>query len=132
MDTKSEATPLQWGDRVDHKKFGLGTVDGEPEGEKVRVIWDDPNRAPARVVSSFLRLVTRPDAKGGAFWNHEYGKLLETVKSARGASDTALANAFRPKVGDGLAAIDQALAIEAEALDALRSFLLADEMGEHP
>lgn len=132
METKSEPTPLQWGDRIDHKKFGLGTVEGEPEGEKVHVIWDDPNRAPARVVSSFLRLVTRSDAKGGAFWNHEYSKLLKTVENTRAATNSELASAFRPIDGDGLSKLEQTLESEAKAFNDLRDFLVADEKGEHP
>ena len=132
MEPKTESAPFQWGDRVDHKKFGLGTIEGEPEGEKVVVKWDDPKRAPTGVMSSFLRLVTRPDAKGGAFWNHEYKKLVDAVKSARATTDNAIGASFRPMNDDGLAALDQSLAAERTALDALRDFLIADEAGEHP
>lgn len=132
METRSEPTLLQWGDRVDHKKFGLGTVEGEPDGEKVHVIWDDPNRTPTRVASSFLRLVTRSDAKGGTFWNHEYSKLLKTVENTRTATNSELASAFRPIESDGLYKLEQALESEAKALNDLRDFLAADGRGEHP
>ena len=123
---------LEWGDRVDHKKFGLGTVSGEPEGDKILVDWDDPKRAPTRVVGSFLRLVTRPDAKGGAFWGNEYRKLLEAVQAARKTSEVALANAFRATDGQGLTSLEKALEAEKAPLDALRDFLKQDEKGDHP
>lgn len=132
METKLGPTPLQWGDRIDHKKFGLGTVDGEPNGAKVHVIWDAPNRAPTWVVSLFLRLVARPDAKGGAFWNYEYSKLLKTVENTRAATNTELAIAFRPLDGNGLSRLELALESEVKALNDLRDFLSADEQGEHP
>ena len=131
-DPSTQNHSLQWGDRVDHKKFGFGTVCGEPEGDKVLVEWDDPQRKTTGVMASFLQLVTRPDAKGGAYWNNEYKKLLEAVKVARVRSDTALANAFRPTKGSGIASIDQALSEEKSPMDALREFLEEDEKGNHP
>lgn len=146
-ETETESSPFQWGDRIDHKLFGFGTVDGEPiavcgadprthrtvpKGWRVPVKWDDPNRTATRVASFALRLVTRPDAKGGPFWNHEYRKLLEKASKARAATDAAMERSFRPNEGDGIARLDSALDAEQSAIADLRTFLEADEAGDHP
>jgi len=138
--------PFQWGDRIDHKLFGLGTVNGEPvavvgadanshttvpKGWIVPVDWDDPKRTATKVGSFALRLVTRPDAKGGAFWSSEFKKLLQVVKAARIASDNAFETAFRPHDGDGLATINRRLVEEQKAVDELLDFLEKDASGEH-
>ncbi|MDR6872685.1 hypothetical protein J2Y55_003704 [Bosea sp. BE125] len=139
-------SPIQWGDRVDHKKFGLGTVKGEPDarsgasqelqsiehkGWAVPVTWDDPTREDSMVMSTFLKVVSRPDAKGGAYWNHEFQKLTKRVLAARQATDLVIGNAFRPQGGGGAAKVQAALAHEEVSLGELAAFLERDEQGEH-
>lgn len=137
---------FQWGDRVDHRTFGLGTVSGqpfavsgpthdlrgsEPKGWSVPVKWDDPSRKDGTYGSAHLRLVDRPNAKGGAFWNHEFQKLKTRALAARQATDLAITNAFRPLEGTGSEKIQAALAHEKSTLADLAEFLAADERGEH-
>ena len=68
---------FQWGDRIDHPNFGMGTVIGEPvavagaetsprcasedRGRRVPVEWDDPGRTAgsAAVIRSSLLSVPR-------------------------------------------------------------------------
>lgn len=142
-----DTKPFQWGDRVDHKLFGFGTVNGDPvalcgpaprkyeivsKGWRVPVKWDDPSRTATMVACFALRLVTRPDAKGGAFWNNEYKELLERVLKTRATSESAIKQGFRPHDGEGVERIDRALKLEQEAVAELREFLKADEAGDHP
>lgn len=144
---ESKTCPFQWGDRIDHKLFGFGTVDGEPvavcgsdprtyrtvsKGWTVPVKWDDPKRTATRVASVALQLVTRPDAKGGAYWSNEYRKLQEDVKTARSGVEQAINEGFRPRKRQGLHRLDEALKAERCAVANLRAFLEADEAGEHP
>lgn len=149
MDTQTDTDkcPFEWGDRIDHKLFGFGTVNGEPsrsyggdsrtfktikKGWSVPVKWDDPDRQASTFSSNALRLVTRPDAKGGQFWGHEYEKLLKQVTEARAATEVALKQGFRPNEGSGLTKIDRALNKEQVAIAKLKEFLEADEAGDHP
>ncbi|MEL6202288.1 MAG: hypothetical protein AAFR39_07995 [Pseudomonadota bacterium] len=143
---ETNTKPFQWGDRVDHKLFGLGIVNGDPvavcgpaprtheivsKGWRVPVKWDDPSRTATSVACFVLRLVTRPDAKGGAFWNHEYKKLLERVLKARATSESAMKEGFRPHDGGGTERVSRALKQEQEAVAELQEFLKADEAGDH-
>lgn len=143
---KKVEPPFQWGDRVDHRVFGLGTVKGQPsasigpskdwrdqehKGWAVPVKWDDPARDDNVVMSTHLRMVERPNAKGSAFWNHEFQKLKMRVLTARQATDLAIGTAFRPQQGGGAARVQAALAHEKESLDELAAFLNHDERGEH-
>lgn len=144
--TQHDPCPFQWGDRIDHKLFGFGTVDGdpvasvgmnpktyrtEPRGWMVPVKWDDPERTATQVASVALNLVTRPDAKGSAYWNNEYQKHLKSIQVARTATDTALKNAFRPHKGNGLEALQRALEEEQDCMETLKAFLKDDANGEH-
>lgn len=128
--------PFQWGDRVDHKKFGLGTVVSEPisggKDWRLQVEWDDPSRGTTGIMSSILSLVSRPDAKGGAYWSYQYNQLLASVHAARNATNEALSNAFRPRGGEGLKSLLDILEIEKSAVRELTDFLERDEAGEHP
>lgn len=146
--TKSSSSVYvpQWGDRVDHRLFGLGTVNGEPvategptkdgrgiedKGWRVPVKWDDEARAQGSIASHALRLVDRPNAKGGAFWHAEYLKLVTTSAEASKGVEAAIRSAYRPFEGEGLQRLQIALKAEGRARAALVEFLEADERGEH-
>lgn len=144
--SKEEVCPFQWGDRVDHRIFGLGMVNGEPravcgpaadhrrvesKGWNVPVEWDDASRTAGSVASSFLRLVDRPNAKGGAYWRAEYAKLADNALKARAAVNIAISHAFRPVDGTDSQELKSAMRTESECLSALITFLEADERGEH-
>lgn len=144
--------PLQWGDRIDHQKFGFGTVVGEPvpvmggslegppyvvpSGWRITVDWDDPARPqgeysfdPAR--NNIFRKVSSPNARGQAYWANEWRKCLEPLLAARAATDAYLKEAFRrmpPFAPDTLAQLQER---ERQALADVESFLAADERGDH-
>ncbi|ATG47790.1 hypothetical protein CEW89_09575 [Celeribacter ethanolicus] len=95
--------------------------------------WEDQDRAPSSMGSKFLTLVERPDAKGGLFWEHEYGKLLKQVQVHRAVTDGAMQRAFRDRSEErvDVAKLRVALAQEKAGIKALLDFLDADEAGNH-
>ena len=141
-----EQCPFKWGDRISHKLFGFGTVNGEPtavvgadaslrkvvpRGWSVPVEWDDKSRTAGRVDSNFLEKVSSPTAKGAHYWNHEWKKLKNTLTEARAQTEALLSNSFRstpPFKPENLAAL---LAGEQKALAELTEFLRRDAAGEH-
>lgn len=142
---------FNWGDRVDHPKFGIGTIVSRPvpvsgpiadrpgvgsyrtspKGWRIEVEWDDPNRSRGKYSSLHFRLVERPDAKGGAYWAAAYRDRLEDVLDARRQTDGAMQQAFRSSNG-GPSDIRTKLQAEQDAITELLAFLDADEAGEHP
>lgn len=153
MAEKYERAPchVQWGDRVDHRIMGFGTVVGEPvamsgpiedrtmpggyrdgpKGYSVTVKWDDPSKREGTFGCRSLQLVTRPNAKGSGYWNNEYEKLLAEVMWSRRLTDAALKSGFRPKEGDSLSAIERALMAERGPMERLANFLAEENKGEH-
>tara|TARA_R100000789_G_scaffold18512_1_gene21351 strand:- start:3985 stop:4335 length:351 start_codon:yes stop_codon:yes gene_type:complete len=87
-----------------------------PKGYHVTVRWDDPDKGESAFGCSSLQLVTRTNAKGSAYWNNEYEKLLAEVMRSRRATDAALKSGFRPKEGDSMTAIDRALMAERDPM----------------
>ena len=143
--------PFEWGDRVDHPKFGLGTVASRPvavagpvedrsapggfstapKGWRMEIDWDDPARPRSGMTSSFLSLVERPDAKGGPYWAAEYRHRLENTLRARRSTDSVMQDAFRSSRGVGAAELRSILDGERAGIEELLRFLDADEAGEH-
>lgn len=131
--TDAVLEPLQMSDRVDHPKFGLGTISAPPEGDKYEVLFDNPDCGTKRVVRRFLFLATRPDAKGGSFWANEYARFLDKAQVDRRRTDEIMRRAFRgtddePK---DTAALRKSLAQEKASIETLLEFLDADEAGDH-
>lgn len=126
--------PLQISDRVDNNKFGLGTISAAPDGDKCPVLFDDPEHGMKCIARRFLFLVTRPDAKGGPYWAHEYQKLLEAALEERARTSGVMEYAFRDtsQYSFDAAKVRQRLEGEKASIDALLNFLDADEAGEHP
>ncbi|BDA84119.1 hypothetical protein Sa4125_16610 [Aureimonas sp. SA4125] len=138
---------FQWGDRVSHSNFGLGTVNGVPvavdgtdasprfsvedRGWRVPVEWDDPGRTPGLVSSDSIKMIERPDAKGGAYWNNEFQTLLAQLASARSRTDAYLGEAFRHSRGSQVAAIRELAEAEQQILAKVLQFLNVDETGRH-
>lgn len=131
---------FQWGDRVDHNKFGLGTVVGEPiagsnfDGKiswGVLVRWDDKNRPECKIMHNFLRLVERPDAKGGAYWANEHRKLLDIAIPKLRKLEHVLISSFRPGSEPASAAIEVALEQLEAAVKPIHDFAQRDEAGDH-
>jgi len=125
--------PLQMSDRVDHRKFGLGTVSSPPQWDRFEVLFDNPAYGSKRVVRAFLTLVSSPDAKGGPYWEHEFTKVLEPVLNDRSRTDGILRSAFRDTSDDrwDAAKVRAALERERAGIATLLTFLDADEAGEH-
>lgn len=142
--------PFDWGDRVDHTKFGLGTIVSRPvpasgpitdpsapshysigpKGWTLEIEWDDPNRPRGKFSSIHFRVVERPDAKGSTYWMAIYRDRLGDTLDARRRTETLMKQAFRSSDGgpnEVRAALDQ----ERAAIDGLLAFLDADEVGEH-
>lgn len=144
--------PIQWGDRVDHKMFGFGTVVGEPvpvvggslegppfivpSGWRITVNWDDPTRPQSDTSfdpdrSNVLQKVSSPTALGHAYWENEWRKRLDVLLVARGATDGYLKDAFRKKPSFSSRTLAELRDHESHALAELEDFLAADERGEH-
>lgn len=142
--------PFDWGDRIDHPKFGLGTIVSRPEpvsgpiadrrdvggyrvGSKgwiIEVEWDDMNRPRGKFSSSHFRLVERPDVKGCAYWAATYQEKLENALNARRETASVMQQAFRNS-DRGPADIRKKLVAEREVIERLLAFLEADDAGEH-
>ena len=143
--------PFDWGDRVDHPKFGLGTIVSRPgpvsgpiadrrdaggyrvgpKGWTIEVEWDDPKRPRGKFSNSHFHLVERPDAKGGAYWAAIYQEKLENALDARRRTASVMQQAFRSS-DHGPADIRQKLEAEREVIERLLAFLDADDADEHP
>lgn len=144
--------PFQWGDRVDHPVFGFGTVCGEPTivncgdlelmaevewGWKFPVEWDDPDRGVSSMsygayvrTPQHLRKVSSPTAKGSAFWENEWQKLVREVQDRRKAIDELLQRGFR-QTTDLPDAFERLKRLEGEAVASLLAFVVDDEAGLH-
>lgn len=97
-------------DRVDHKLFGLGTVDGAPvavvgpdvgrvggvrdAGWRILVRWDDPSRTAGAVASHAAQGIV-PDSRPFAHWDRRWQPLLQAWLAARREVETA-SSGFRP------------------------------------
>jgi hypothetical protein len=95
------------------------------------VEWDDPYRKTGSVNSEFIRLVDRPNAKGGAYWNHEFQGRLDRVIAARAETNGFMKTAFRPLKGSQVEVIKAKVAAEQELLAELLQFLVVDDTGDH-
>lgn len=137
---EGEPRPFQWGDRVDHNKFGLGTVVGEPAAGSnsdrkaswgVLVRWDDQARSECRIAHNFLWLVERLDAKGGAYWANEHRKLIDVAIPKLRNLEHVLQSSFRPGSGPASTAIEVALKQLEVAVKPIQDFVKQDEAGKH-
>lgn len=145
--------PIQWGDRVDHKLFGFGTVVGEPvpmmgaslrgpprtvaRGWSLHVKWDDPAQAASDIGfnsarSNVLRKVSSPSAKGHAYWESEWRKRLAALAEARTRTQAYVDHAFRNVPPFSPEKLGQLRKAEEEAFAGIEAFLAADAGGEHP
>ena len=97
----------------------------------MNVVWDEPDRRPCIVVSSFLRLVESPQARGGAYWRNEYNTLAATVRTELGAFEASLSSSFRPCDGIGAEIVAAKLDNLHISTQALIDFLKADDDGQH-
>lgn len=147
--------PIQWGDRVDHRQHGFGTVNGNPtpyyggsyeggvawtgvSGWHVPVSWDDPDVAVSEAdfhrfgkSANNLVLIDRPDAKGVRYWEAKWAELIKSVQSARQATDRQIDRSFRSGTAQSHAELAQLLEQEVEAIKALQDFTNRDNAGEH-
>lgn len=140
-----EACPFEEGDRVDHKLFGMGTINGVPvavvspdlnsptgvrdAGWIVPVQWDDPERTGKSVVSWALRKVSSPDSRPFTYWDRQWQPLLQEWLQARRALEAALMQ-FRPLPDKGKVELLQRQ--EEQAFVAMRAFVQAELDGRHP
>lgn len=131
---KSRLPCLQISDRVDHPRFGLGTVCEPQKDDRVTVTFDVDWFGTKCIIRKFLTHVTSPDVKGGAYWAHEFQEFLELALLARSRTNAAMKLAFRDKsrLEVSSAHIRAALEREKASMEALLQFLDADEAGEHP
>ncbi len=136
--------PLDEGDRVDHKIFGFGTVVSAPvavvgpdisgpggvrdAGWRVRVQWDNPEKADGDYLHSALRKISSPDARPFSYWDKQWQPLLQAWLTARREVEH-LSGSFRPL--PDAPKLAQAIRSEQEAHDAMKRFLDEEEAGEH-
>ena len=133
---------LAEGDRVDHAKFGLGTVsavetfiqgnstaaDHGQTVQKVTVACDDPQRGKIRVLGSFLRKIASPDTRPFVYWDRQWRPLHADWLAARRAVEQALAGLRPAPDRDKLEGLRAA---EAATLEALERFLADEQAGLH-
>lgn len=139
-----DSSPLEEGDRVDHKVFGLGTVVGAPAamvgpdmsshdgvrhaGWSIPVRWDDPSRTAGAVMHHALRKVASPDSRPFTFWDRQWQPLLQAWTAARRETEEALSS-FRP--ASDPADVARLQAKELRALEAMQQFLDEEAVGRH-
>jgi hypothetical protein len=124
--------PFDEGDRVDHRKFGFGTVSGAPvammraglqrsesAGWNIPVRWDDATCTANRVGSDFLTKVSSPDERPFAYWDRKWQPLLANWLEARRNFENA-AKHFRP--APSASELKSLADAEAKAFSALESF----------
>lgn len=137
--------PFEEGDRVDHKLFGMGTINGVPvavvspdlnsprgirdAGWIVPVHWDDPQRTAKSVASWALRKVSSPDSRPFTYWDRQWQPLLQEWLQARRAFEAALMH-FRPPPDARKVELLQRQ--EEQARVAMRAFVQAELDGRHP
>lgn len=137
--------PFEEGDRVDHKIFGLGTVNGAPTpmvgpdlgspggvrdaGWSIPVRWDDPARTASAVMHAGLRKVSSPDCRPFTYWDRQWQPLLQPWLAARRDVERAL-SIFRPAPSP--VDVERLKKIEQQAFDALQGFWEDERAGKHP
>lgn len=142
---KHDLCPFGEGDRVDHKLFGMGTVNGaatavvspdmhRPKGFRdagwtVPVNWDDPKRASTKVASWALRKMSSPDSRPFSYWNRQWQPLFQEWISARRTLEAQLVEFRPPPTSDKVARLQR---LENEAFDAMQAFIQAEIDGHHP
>jgi hypothetical protein len=125
--------PLAEGDRVDHTKFGLGTVtaiDGVPCQSahdpaptwKIDVVFDG-GVGPKRVIHTFLTKVGSTEIRPFIFWDKQWRALRQAWLDARRRHEEALIT-FRPPPHRN--EIERLRANECAALEALEAFIASD------
>jgi hypothetical protein len=139
-----DGSPLEEGDRVDHKMFGFGTVNGAPTatvgpdmsrhgairhaGWSIPIRWDDPSRTAGAVMNHALRKVASPDSRPFTFWDRQWQPLLQVRKAARRETEQALSS-FRPAPDP--ADVARLKDIELRAFEAMQRFLDEEGSGKH-
>ncbi|RTL32638.1 MAG: hypothetical protein EKK47_04535 [Burkholderiales bacterium] len=137
-------SPLEEGDRVDHKIFGLGTVSdaptamvgpdmGHPSGLRdagwsIPVKWDDPSRTAGAVMHHALRKVASPDSRPFSFWSQQWQPLLQAWIAARRETEQTLSS-FRP-TPDPVSVVSLK-DNEQRAFEAMQRFLDDENSGKH-
>lgn len=139
-----DVSPLEEGDRIDHKIFGFGTVNGAPTamvgpdmsrhggirdaGWSIPVRWDDPSRTAGAVMHHALRKVASPDSRPFTFWDRQWQPLLQAWKAARRETEQALSS-FRP--ASDPADVARLKDKELRALEDMQRFLDEENAGKH-
>lgn len=129
---------LAEGDRVDHTKFGLGTVTGIDGGPcqsahdpspkwKIDVLFDG-DVGLKRVIHTFLTKVGSTDVRPFIFWDKQWRALRQVWLDARRRHEEALIT-FRPPPHRN--EIERLRGNECAALEALEAFIASDLGGRH-
>lgn len=139
------ANPFEEGDRVDHRIFGFGTVNGAPKamvspdmssrsgvrdaGWCIPIRWDDPSRTAGAVMHHALRKVASAESRPFTYWDRQWQLLFHDWVAARRDVEQALSN-FRP--APALADMAKLQNAEERALEAMLRFLDEERSGKHP
>ncbi|KAA0574633.1 hypothetical protein FZ983_27425 [Azospirillum sp. B21] len=128
-----DGVPLDWGDRVEHRLFGLGHI-VDIENDKLEIAFDESGTK--RVMSSFVTKVASAETKGIAYWNRQFKPLVAAWLTAREEVTRLLPQMFRPlhplqpdDLQRQLSAADEKERMARAAIDA---FLEEDRQGHHP
>lgn len=142
---EKDECPLKWGDRVSHKLFGFGTINGEPvavvrgdmrlgvvpAGWRVPVEWDDKSRKAGDILHSALEKVSSPKAKGAHYWHHQWKLLSEAYTRTRHDTEMLVKDSFRTTPPFSETKFMEKLETERKPLEALLQFLRDDAAGKH-
>lgn len=139
----SYTCPFEEGDRVDHKIFGFGVVDGAPTavvrpdiggsgirnaGWSIPVRWDDQKRAAGDVMHHALRKVSEPSARPFTHWDRQWQPLRQDWLTARREVERAFLS-FRPAPTPS--EVTRAQEAERRTFETMLRFLEMEQAGEH-
>jgi len=82
------------GDRVDHRKFGFGTVT-DVTGDRIEIDFDDQPGDIKRVMASFVTKIASAESRPLKFWDREWQRLQAAWLKARHDFEAEAAQ-FRP------------------------------------
>lgn len=115
------------GDRVDHRKFGFGTVT-DVTGDRIEIDFDDQPGDIKRVMASFVTKIASAESRPLKFWDREWQRLQAAWLKARRDFEAEAAQ-FRPIPNTATLAMLRGK--EEEAWAAVQAFVEDERLDRH-